>query len=181
MGKGRRPLPTAVKNLRGNPGHREQNDAEPVTAAEVPDMPPDLSLEAIAEWKSIVPILSDMRVLGRADGKALAAYCHAFALWMKAEKEIDKLGLMVEEPIMQGHGEMRELVGVKYKKNPALSIAFDALKIMKSYLVEFGMTPASRTKIRVEKPTEEDPYEKYLAGKAARSAEALAKSGVKPN
>lgn len=166
MPKGRRPLPTAVKKLRGNPGKRKLSKDEPTPAAVDPVMPPGLSEAAQAEWKDILPILRDMKVLTAADAKALAGYCHNFARWMEAEEEVKRLGIIIEEPIMGGPADDREVVGYKYKNNPALRTSMDAQRQMKSFLVEFGMTPASRTRIRIEKPAEPDPFEDYLAGKS---------------
>ena len=162
-GSGRRPLPTAVKKLRGNPGKRKLNPAEPKPPTSEPDMPRGLSKVAAAEWKSIVPELKLLGVLTRVDGKALAAYCHCFARWFEAEKELEKLGIIVEEPILGGPINDREIVGYRYKRNPAVSISNDALRLMRAYLVEFGMTPSSRTRIRIEKPDDDaDPFEKFL-------------------
>jgi hypothetical protein len=33
---------------------------------------------------------------------------------------------------------------------------------MKQFEVEFGLTPASRSRIRIDKPKEADPFEDYL-------------------
>jgi P27 family predicted phage terminase small subunit len=125
-------------------------------------MPEGLSIEAQHEWKSIVPELRQLGVLTKIDGKALAAYCHAFARWMEAETEIRRLGIVVMEPIF-GHGE--RFLGCKYKKNPAVTISETAMKIMKAFLVEFGMTPSSRSRVRIENPKKDsDPMDDYLAG-----------------
>jgi P27 family predicted phage terminase small subunit len=97
-------------------------------------------------------------VLTKIDGKALAAYCHAFARWMEAEVEIRRLGIVVMEPIFNGE----RFLGCKYKKNPAVTISETAQKIMKAFLVEFGMTPSSRSRVRIEKPTEADPMDEFL-------------------
>jgi len=157
-GSGRRPLPTAVKKLRGNAGKRKLNDAEPKPQRGDPEMPKGLSAAAAEEWRSIVPELRQLGVLTKIDGKALAAYCHAFARWMEAEVEIRRLGIVVMEPIF--HGE--RFLGCKYKKNPAVTISEQAQKIMKAFLVEFGMTPSSRSRVRIEKPTEADPMDEFL-------------------
>src|SRR5690348_1699990 len=99
-GSGRRPLPTAVKKLRGNPGKRALNDKEPAAPSGDPVMPKGLSAAAAQEWRSIVPELRQLGVLSRIDGKALAAYCHAYARWFQAEREVRRLGLVLREPIM---------------------------------------------------------------------------------
>jgi P27 family predicted phage terminase small subunit len=164
-GSGRRPLPTAVKKLRGNPGKRKLNDKEPSPRSGDPVMPRGLSKEAAKEWRAIVPELREMGVLTKIDGKALAAYCHSYARWMEAEEEIRRVGIVVQEPIWdQTSGR---LMGVKFKKNPAVTISETAMKIMKSFLVEFGMTPSSRSRVRIEKPTEGDELEEFLKGSAA--------------
>jgi len=159
-GSGRRPLPTATKKLRGNPGKRKLNDAEPVAPLGVPEMPKGLGKTAAAEWKSIVPDLIALGVLSKVDAKALAAYCHSFARWFQAEQDVTKYGVIVEEPVLL----MGEPTGyMRLKKNPACTVSETAMKTMKSFLVEFGMTPASRTRIRIEKPKQEDPLDAYLA------------------
>lgn len=158
-GSGRRPLPTAVKRLRGNPGKRKLNAAEPMPALGTPEMPSGLPVRAIAEWKRIVPELAALGVLTTIDGKALAGYCVAFARWMEAEREVTRLGLIVEEPLLNKDGVE---IGRRYRRNPAVSIAHEAMKLRKSFLIEFGMTPAARSRIRIEKPQEEDPLEVFL-------------------
>jgi P27 family predicted phage terminase small subunit len=158
-GSGRRPLPTAVKKLRGNPGKRKMNDAEPAPVLGVPEMPKGLGKVAAAEWRSIVPDLLQLGVLTKVDGKALAAYCHAFERWFAAERDVAKYGVIVEEPILVA-GVATDYV--RLKKNPACGVSETAMKIMKSFLIEFGMTPAARSRVRIEKPKAEDPFDAYL-------------------
>jgi P27 family predicted phage terminase small subunit len=166
-GGGRRALPTAVKNLRGNPGKRPVNKAEPKPKSTAPAMPEGLPPLAIAEWKSIVPMLSLLGVLTEVDGKALAAYCEYFAQWREALDEVRTRGITLEEPITKTFGETTEVVGYKYKRNPAVSIANDAAKLMKSFLVEFGLTPSSRGRLKIDAaPGEEDPMDAYLRAAA---------------
>lgn len=164
-GSGRRPKPTALKKLQGNPGKRKLNAAEPKPQPGDPTVPKGLSPAAAAEWKSILPELRQLGVLSKIDGKALAAYCHAFARWMEAEVEIRRLGIVVMEPIFSGE----RFLGCKYKKNPAVTISEGAMKIMKAFLVEFGMTPSSRSRVRIEKPAagDEDPLDAFLKGSPA--------------
>lgn len=174
MPRGRRPLPTNLKKLRGNPGKRKLPKAgeEPTSSLADPEMPKGLSKVAQKEWRDVVPILREMKVLTKADGKALAAYCHNFSRWLEAEKEMERHGIMVEEPVFGRPDEQgeRDIVGYKYKRNPCNSISNDAQKIMKSFLIEFGLTPASRAKLRVEKPSAPDPFDSYLAGNAVGDA-----------
>lgn len=117
---------------------------------------PELSPPAAAEWKRIVPQLMQLGVLTSVDGKALAAYCYAFARWQQAERDIKRYGLTIREPILRGG---RKTKYVRLKSNPAIRVAHEAMKIMKSFLIEFGMTPASRTRVATFTPhaNENDP------------------------
>jgi P27 family predicted phage terminase small subunit len=167
MAKGRRPLPSIIKNLRGNPGKRQVNANEPELQPGDPTMPAGLSEAAQTEWREIIGVLRTMGVLTPADGKALAAYCYAFDVWMQANESVKKHGVLIEEPIMGrvGTPEQNEVIDHKTKKNPAVAIANEALKTMKSFLVEFGMTPSSRSKLHVEKPKAVDPADAYFEKK----------------
>jgi len=134
--------PTALKKFLGNPGKRKLNEREPKPKPGIPDMPRFLTMEARAEWKRIVPVLAAMKILTVADGKALAAYCSAYAQLAKAEAAIDKYGLIC--------ATLDQATGVaELKVNPAVRIKSDALRHMKSFLIEFGMTPASRSKLKI--------------------------------
>ena len=72
MARGRRPLPTAVKDLRGNPGKRPRNLNEPQIEVGDPEMPAGLSDAAKQEWDAMVPHLKKMGVLTPVDRSALA-------------------------------------------------------------------------------------------------------------
>lgn len=134
--------PTALKKLLGNPGKRKLNEKEPVVPKGVPELPRFLNGEGRAEWKRIVPILCNMGVLTVADGKALGAYCSAYAQLCKAEAAIEKYGLIC--------ATLDQETGVaELKVNPAVRIKSDALRHMKSFLIEFGLTPASRSKLKI--------------------------------
>jgi P27 family predicted phage terminase small subunit len=134
--------PTALKKFLGNPGKRKLNEKEPKARKGVPEMPRFLTTEARAEWRRIIPILVDMCVLTVADGKALAGYCSAYAQLVKAEAAIEKYGIIC--------ATLDQVTGVaELKVNPAVRIKSDALRHMKSFLIEFGLTPASRSKLKI--------------------------------
>lgn len=136
--RGRKPKPTIAKLLAGNPGHRRLNDSEPVPPAGVPDCPEHLDDEARAEWFRTSKVLLDMDLLSKADRTALAAYCVLYSRWLEAERLVKKYGLIVKSP-NKGFP----------LKSPYLCIAESTLEQMRKLLVEFGLTPSSRTRIRV--------------------------------
>jgi P27 family predicted phage terminase small subunit len=148
--RGRKPLPSNVVRLRGNPGKRRRNDAEPRPAPRVPTCPACLDGEARKEWKRLVAELADLGLLTRLDRGLLAAYCQAHALWVEAVCSIRRYGTMVKSP--NGFA----------MQSPYVAVANKQVEIMVRIAAEFGMTPSSRTRIRVGQPTPEDPFETFL-------------------
>ena len=64
---GRKPKPTAVKKLEGNPGKRKLNSKEPVPAKGMPTCPDWLMPEAKKEWERLAELMNQMGVLTEVD------------------------------------------------------------------------------------------------------------------
>ena len=133
--RGRKPKPTRLKVLTGNPGKRALNHDEPRPEPPVPECPPELSERAQAEWNRLRGEPATLRVLTNLDRAALAAYCGAYALWAEATEAIQKFGAMVKSP-----------TGYPIQ-SPYVSIANRQAEIMIRIAGEFGFTPASRSRI----------------------------------
>ncbi|MGD9276347.1 MAG: phage terminase small subunit P27 family [Candidatus Pacearchaeota archaeon] len=153
MGTGRKPKPTYLKILEGNPGKRPLNDNEPIPPKEMPDCPSYIREDRIAskEWDRIVPILYDLNLLTRIDRSIIELYCVNYALFVWANEDIKKHGHIINTRYGQ-------------KANPAVTMAREAAKIIKACAVEFGCTPSSRSRLKVPKNKEEDdPMEELLS------------------
>ena len=100
--RGRRPKPTRLKVLMGNPGKRPLNENEPRPEPEIPECPPELGPVAQKEWHRLVGELASLRILTNLDRAALAAYCGAYALWAEATEALQKYGTMVKSPSWAG-------------------------------------------------------------------------------
>lgn len=137
--RGRRPKPTRLKALTGNPGKRPLNEDEPMPEMNVPECPPELGPVAHREWDRLVGELITLRILTNLDRAALAAYCGAYALWAEATESIQKFGTMVKSP--SGYPI----------QSPYVSIANRQAEIMMRIASEFGFTPASRGRISTPK------------------------------
>jgi P27 family predicted phage terminase small subunit len=162
MPVGRPAIPTEIKKLRGNPGKRPLNQLEPKPKTGIPRMPAWLTEAAKEEWEHILPILSEMRVLTKADRAPLAGYCQQFARWAQAEAEIDADGQVIRVPIVSK--KTGEVVGHEIKANPAVAIADTASRSMRNFAIDLGLTPASRTKLHMIPEGENNPDEKtYFA------------------
>lgn len=140
--RGRRPKPTRLKVLTGNPGKRPLNMDEPRPEAAIPDCPSELGPVAKQEWARLVGDLAKLGLLTNLDRAALAAYCAAYALWAEATEAIQKYGAMVKSP-----------TGFPMQ-SPYVAVANRQAEIMMRIASEFGFTPASRSRIATPSPTE---------------------------
>ena len=144
--RGRKPTPTALKLLEGNPGKRKINDREPRPEKKAPSCPKWLEPEAKKEW----------RILTEVDMAAFAGYCQAYARWKEAEEFITQHGTIVKTP--SGY----------WQQVPQVSIAQTYLKVMNRFAEQFGLTPASRSRIVADSSGggNEDEMEALLGGDA---------------
>jgi P27 family predicted phage terminase small subunit len=141
-----------LKVLAGNPGKRPLNEREPAAPQGVPERPEWLDAEAQAEWDRVTVELQEMGLLSRTDRAALTAYCTAWSRWVEAEAQVKKYGTVVKSP-EKGFP----------MKSPYLSIADQALETMRKLMVEFGLTPSSRSRIRLPSGGDEaDELDRFL-------------------
>ncbi len=149
--RGRKPKPTAIKQLEGNPGKRELNKYEPKPEKKAPRCPAWLDSEAKKEWRRMAKQLEELGILTEVDMAAFAGYCQTYARWKEAEEFISKHGTIVKTP--SGY----------WQQVPQVSIAQTYLKIMNRFCEQFGLTPSSRSRIVADKAMEsEDPLEQLL-------------------
>lgn len=83
-------------------------------------------------------------------------YCVIYVRWLKAER-------MVREK-----GEIIKTAAGNIIQNPYLAIANRALDQLNKLGAEFGMTPSSRSRVKVELPNAESELEEMLFGKRIR-------------
>ena len=141
--RGRRPKPTRLKALTGNPGKRPLNPHEPRPEPSIPECPAELGPVARKEWDRLATELASLKILTVLDRAALAAYCNAYGLWAEAIEAIQKYGTMVKSP--SGYPI----------QSPYVSIANRQAEIMMRIAAEFGFTPASRS--RISTPAQREP------------------------
>jgi P27 family predicted phage terminase small subunit len=140
-------VPTRLKLLRGNPGKRGLNANEPEPASRLPAPPDHLSDEAKREWARVGELLSTLGLVSDLDRAALAGYCQAWGRWVEAEEALKQYGVVVKSP--SGFP----------MQSPFMAVANKALEQMRAFLIEFGMTPASRTRVHAESPAADDPLD----------------------
>jgi len=107
-------------------------------------MPGWLAPEARRLWRSLAPELIRLGLLTPLDRAAFAGYCQLYARWRQAERV-----LAVEGETIPGHrGVLR--------KHPMLTVARQALELMRKFGEEFGLSPAARQRLRVKPPASDD-------------------------
>ena len=154
--RGRKNIPTEIKKLKGNPGKRALNDKEPKPDVAIPECPGHLTGEARKEWDRVTAELQTLGIIAKIDRAALAAYCMAWLDFVYASRMVDDEGEVITS-----------IKGGKYL-NPWVGIKTSAMDRVVRIGAEFGLTPASRTRLKVETPSEEDLMASFLFGKSAR-------------
>jgi P27 family predicted phage terminase small subunit len=141
--------PTNLKLLRGTFRQDRVTPHEPKPELAIPPVPDHLSAEAKLEWERVSQELHQLGLLSRIDRAALAAYCECWADWVKATTKVHETG----EVIKTAAGNVIE--------NPYYSIKKRAAELMHKFLTEFGMTPASRTRINADPAPKEEPDSRW--------------------
>jgi P27 family predicted phage terminase small subunit len=110
-------------------------EAKEIKPDRILECPPELTMPARQEWDRIVGELTPLGILSSVDRAPLAAYCCAYALWIEAMEMVQKHGAMIKSP--NGYP----------MQSPYLSHANKQYELMMKTAVEFGFTPASRSRI----------------------------------
>lgn len=150
MHAGRKPKPTALKKLQGNPGHRPLPSGEPTPPPGVPSCPAHIQGEARKEWRRLTRELKSLNMLTRVDRAALAAFCQAWGHWVEALKRLEN-----QDAVIVG-------VGGSPVINPNMTLAQAAVTQLLKIGAEFGFTPSSRARINIAPPPKIDNTEKFL-------------------
>ena len=155
MSRGRKALPSNLHVLHGT--HRDDRHGGGVAVKIVnPDPPSGLPDDAATEWRRIAPILSGYKLLSDLDLTALEMYCRVYARWLDAERRLDESGKLV----------FRTHTGYE-TQSAYLNIINQCLKQMQSLMAEFGMTPATRERLKAiaNAPKQQNLFDDFLTRK----------------
>lgn len=139
--RGRKPKPTHQKVLEGNPGKRALNRHEPPLPAETFDrLPVELANDvgAADEWRRLAPILQQRRAITVADRAALIAVCLEWSRYLTATAKASPLVVLTKSGYPM--------------PNPYLGVASRALAACARLWPELGLTPSSRSRVRIDAP-----------------------------
>lgn len=133
----RAPQPTRLKILRGNPGRRPLNKREPVPKPGKPVAMDCLTPAATVHFARLSEQLSAMKILTEADQAALSALAQSIADYEEATRALAITGPVVESDRERG-----------MVRSPWLIVRKQAWDQMQRGLMDFGLTPSSRSKLQ---------------------------------
>ena len=149
--------PTALKLIQGT-AHRNKarlnpNEPQPQKFVRPPGPPKHLSAEAKAEWRRVVKELHATGVLTKIDVTALANYCMAFSDMIRAKGLLEQWNRDNPKLI-----DVQETMGGMWKTHPYVLQLREARRDMMRFAQEFGLTPASRTRVSGVSKKEDNPF-----------------------
>jgi P27 family predicted phage terminase small subunit len=145
--RGRKPKPTRLKLIEGNPGKRATNQHDLRPEPKVPTCPAHLCPAAKAEWKRLARELFLLGIVMDLDRAALAAYSQAYGRWAEAERKLKDTPVLIKLP--SGY----------IQPSPWLGIGNKQLELMAKYVAELGLSPVSRTRVEAKPPYQRKPWE----------------------
>lgn len=155
-----KPIPTALKVLRGNPGRRKLNrhEPKPQLGAEYPGWLADLGDPSLRQiWDELADRLNRARVLTDCDGEALAQLTHKVVLYRKAAMAL-KDG--------SSYQTVTETGAVMQRAKPEVAMLSDLGKQIRGLLSDFGMNPSARTKVSTVGAVDPgDPFTEFFGSK----------------
>jgi P27 family predicted phage terminase small subunit len=149
-GSGRKPLPVAVKNVKGTLQKCRLNPHEPRPTGvlgEPPDYMSDIAKEA---WRYAV-VNAPAGLLSSLDAAVLERWANCAGLYREALGKINRAGvagMIVKTP----SGILR--------RSPLMDVIRDLAMEMKGYESEMGFTPASRSRVQIAQEAQrtDDPW-----------------------
>jgi P27 family predicted phage terminase small subunit len=153
--RGRKPKPTALKVLEGNPGKRPLNASEPVYDGALGDPPAHLTPDQCVIWRNVLREAAK-GLLKTVDEAVVAQYCISYDILQKCNASMAAHGgPVVHSTVVRDGIELQEV-----------SVAPEVQVIQKQHVVlvraasEMGFTPSSRSRLHLEDPKDpSNPFE----------------------
>lgn len=145
--------PKSIREHKASGNYRESRhgkDGLPVEQPEGSGLPGQMSPHAQAFWNVITANLEYAGFISRIDGPKLRLAADAWADYVEACEELQRLGMYMTKGTK--YGEVRYV-------NPAYTVKTKAWDIINRSLSEFGMSPRMRTGLRTELPDADDEEE----------------------
>jgi P27 family predicted phage terminase small subunit len=155
-----RPYPVMLKNVNGH--NKSDNDVMPEAIAfenaipAVIEVEPPEAMTGIAKeiWQEMMPHLTGQQALKIIDLPGFEAMCETYSLMCRAREALNdnivdgKCSLFMRQATRGG--------GSVLIQHPALGVIGDCDRRLRQWLIEFGMTPASRESFGRLRPPDQE-------------------------
>jgi P27 family predicted phage terminase small subunit len=154
--RGRKPKPTTLQIAEGDPRklgtHKLEQKLKTEAKGErgLPRCPPHLQGIAREVWKFWSEELEKMNLDCRPDAQMLEGACIAYETAIECYLTIKKQGRSIPKRVLDP--ETNRLVVNGLTPHPAVAQMNAALNLMRAFCSEFGLSPASRSRIVTETP-----------------------------
>ena len=140
--RGRKPRPTKLKILAGEPNKDRINDNEPDAPEGRPVQPDGLDDIGKTAWAALCESLDALGILSTVDHHALEIYAHSYSGYRAALAYLDATnGQQIR--VWEENGKLQ------MRRNPIMTeIHTHRAELMKMQ-AEFGLTPSSRSRLTV--------------------------------
>lgn len=128
-------------------GRKPKNIVAGGGPSRAPYVPRHLAEDAAAEWRRVIPMLVERRILTDADLGCLENYCVQIGIAREAERIIAREGMIIVTRL----GEP--------KRHPATTILAQAVVLARQLASELGLTPVSRSRPAVRDDDSDDLLE----------------------
>ena len=144
--KGRKPIPTHLKKLRGNPGKRALNRNEPLPEGDLED-PPDWMSESQKDGWAYAIQHAPRGLLKRLDQSVLVAWVVAEDLHRTAAMMVAKYGVLTKTPHTGAPAQ-----------SPYLPVLNRQAVVMLRAVEQLGFSPSSRSRVQIVEDRPADEY-----------------------
>ena len=142
MGKGRKKIPTKIKEMQKTVEKSRTIENEMVVdqVSELPIVPEWLSEIGKSEFKKVTTQLFNLGMLYSVDLKLVEAYSNEISLYLECEMKLRTINRIDEFESSEG-------IVLRRQASPLLKIKNDALNNSLKLATQFGLTPVARASI----------------------------------
>ncbi len=157
MAKGRKKLPTAMKEMQGTLEKSRvlENEMQVDLVTQLPEAPELLSTIGVEEWYKVTSQLFNLKMLHHIDLRLIESYCNEMALYIECESELRKNGRV--DIFKNTNGDI-----IRSQAKPYVKMKNDALNNALKLAAQFGLTPVARANISAPLTTNNTQINNYF-------------------
>ena len=149
--RGRKPKPTSMKVIEGNPGRRPLPEDEPTPPLGPIPAPDYLEGPAKEAWDYLAPMMVSSGIVARVDRDALVRYCESWGRVRDLTKEVDDSPAVIQTK-------------TTVKVNPIHQALRAEVALNNQLAAELGITPSSRSRVSKSEPPAPVAHQRFFGG-----------------